>query len=96
MLESLEIRSSPRTRSGYARSRETRARILAAALDEAGEVGFHKTSIARIAARAGVALGNVNYHFGSKAQLLRELMVTLTKDLQSRMHDSVPVDTTSE
>ncbi len=82
--------SSPRV--SYARSRDTRARILEAALAEAGEVGFHKTSITRIAARAGVALGNVNYHFGSKADLLRELMVTLVRDLWSRIHGSLPAD----
>ncbi len=79
-------------RAGYARSRDTRARILEASLREAGEVGFHKTSVARIAARAGVALGNVNYHFGSKSQLLRELMVSLVRDLRSRIHVSLPAD----
>lgn len=79
-------------RPGYARSRDTRARILAAALAEAGEVGFHKTSITRIAARAGVALGNVNYHFGSKSKLLHELMASLVADLSSRIHVSLPAD----
>ena len=93
METALEARESEaRPRVGYARSRETRARILAAALAEAGEVGFHKTSVARIAARAGVAVGNLNYHFGSKSDLLRELMVTLVKDLQSRIHIALPDD----
>jgi len=79
-------------RASYARSRDTRARILAAALEEASEVGFHKTSVARIASRAGVALGNVNYHFGSKRDLLRELMVSLVKDLRSRIHAALGAD----
>ena len=57
--------------SGYAKSRDTRARILAAALAEASDAGFHKTSVARIAARAGVAIGNLNYHFGSLRELRR-------------------------
>lgn len=79
-------------RHGYARSRDTRARILRAALVDAGEVGFHKTSVTRIAARAGVALGNVNYHFGSKRKLLRELMATLVAEVSSRIHVSLPAD----
>ena len=58
--------SAPSGRAAYAKSADTRARILAAALAEASESGFHKTSVARIAARAGVAVGNLHYHFGSK------------------------------
>ena len=74
------------TRAGYAKSRDTRARILAAALAEAGRAGLHKASVARIAERAGVAIGNLNYHFGSRKMLLRELMGTLVADLMPRLH----------
>lgn len=70
---------------GYAKSRDTRARILAAALEEASESGFHKTSVARIAARAGVAIGSLNYHFGSRAELIRELMRQLMSDYLARV-----------
>ena len=84
--------SSPPARSGYARSRDTRAKILAAALAEASDSGFHKTSVARIAARAGVAIGNLHYHFGSKRDLLRELMGSLVADLLTRLHVAVPDD----
>lgn len=70
----------------YARSAETRAKILAAALAEASDAGFHKTSVAKIASRAGVAVGMLHYHFGSKQQLLRELMGSLVADLLSRLH----------
>jgi len=73
-------------RSGYAKSLETRARILAAALEEAGKSGFHRASVARIAARAGVAVGNLNYHFGSRGELLRELMGSLMAELLPRLH----------
>jgi len=71
--------------SGYAKSRDTRARILAAALEEAGESGFYKTSVARIAARAGVAIGSLNYHFGSREALIRELMRQLMDDYMTRV-----------
>jgi len=72
--------------AGYAKSRETRARILVAALAEASEFGFHKTSVARIAARANVAIGSLHYHFGSRSELLRELMGSLVADLMARLH----------
>lgn len=72
--------------SGYAKSRETRARILAAARAEASESGFHKSSVARIAARAGVAIGSLNYHFASRDELIRELMADLMADLMARLH----------
>ncbi len=75
---------SPR-RTGYAKSAETRARILAAALAEASEAGIHETSLAAIAERAGVAIGSLNYHFGSREELLRELMTSLTADLLARL-----------
>jgi len=77
-------------RASYARSADTRAKILAAALAEASETGFHKTSVARIAARAGVAVGNLHYHFGSRGQLLRELMGSLMAELVERLHVAVP------
>ena len=82
--------AAPPARTRYARSRDTRARILAAALAEASDSGFHKTSVARIAARAGVAIGNLHYHFGSKRDLLRELMGSLVADLLSRLHVAAP------
>jgi len=75
----------PTEHAGYAKSRETRARILRAALADVSDSGFHKASLARIAARANVALGSVNYHFGSRDELLRELMTALMGDLMARL-----------
>jgi len=75
-----------RRRAGYAKSRATRERILAAALAEASHAGLHKASVAGIAARAGVAVGNLHYHFGSRRALLRQLMGALVADLMPRLH----------
>jgi len=72
--------------AGYAKSADTRARILAAALAEASDSGLHSASLAGIAARAGVAIGNLHYHFGSREGLLHELMGSLVADLMSRLH----------
>jgi AcrR family transcriptional regulator len=78
--------------AGYAKSRETRARILAAALAEASERGFRGASVAGIAARAETAIGSVNYHFGSRNELLRELMHTLMADLSDRRAAATSAD----
>ena len=72
--------------AGYAKSADTRARILAAALQEASDSGIHSASLAGIAARAGVAIGNLHYHFGSREGLLHELMGSLVADLMLRLH----------
>ncbi len=88
----LQRPQTPSGRTSYAKSRDTRARILAAALEEASDSGFHKTSLARIAVRAGVAAGNLNYHFGSRRELLRELMDSLVADLLSRLSVADPDD----
>lgn len=72
--------------AGYAKSQETRSLILAAALAEAAESGLHRTSVARIAARANTAVGSLNYHFGSRNELLREMMRKLMGDLHARLN----------
>lgn len=79
-------------REGYAKSRHTRAQILAAAEAEASERGLHNTSVARIAARANVAVGSLNYHFGSRAELMRAMMQKLMADLFRRL-DAAAGDT---
>lgn len=75
----------PRKRGRYAKSSETRERILAAAFAVAGKVGLHRASVARIAERAGVAVGNLHYHFGSRDDLLRELMQWVLDELLGEM-----------
>lgn len=87
MPRAARARKAPR-RGPYARSSETRERILAAALEVAGEVGFHRASVARIAQRAGVAVGNLHYHFGSREELLRELMAWLVGPLIAEVREA--------
>jgi len=52
---------------------ETREKILDAAEALFAEHGFEGASMRMITARAGVNLAAVNYHFGSKENLLREI-----------------------
>lgn len=52
---------------------KTRERILAAGLALFNEQGYANTSVAQIADAAGIAPGNLWYHFHTKHELLREL-----------------------
>jgi len=76
-------------RGSYAKSAGTRERILTAAAAVAGEVGLHAVSVARIAERAGVAVGNLHYHFGSLDELLRELMQHVADRLTAEILQAV-------
>lgn len=73
--------SGPGARGAYAKSADTRQRLLDAVGEVAGEFGFHAVSVARIAERAGVAAGNLHYHFGSLDELLRERMQQLADEI---------------
>lgn len=53
----------------------TKDRLLEAAEALTSEFGFAGTSMRELTQRAGVNLAAVNYHFGSKEGLFRELMV---------------------
>ena len=48
--------------------------ILLAATEHFGRFGFRGASLRDIARSAGVSLTLLNHHFGSKAQLLEELL----------------------
>ncbi len=61
-------------RSGPKPGVETRERLLAAAESLFMEQGFRSTSLREITARAKVNLAAVNYHFGSKEALVREVL----------------------
>lgn len=76
-------------RGPYAKSSQTRERILAAAFEVAGEVGLHRVAVAAIADRAGVAVGNLHYHFGSRDDLLRELMTWVQLELLGVVENAI-------
>jgi AcrR family transcriptional regulator len=80
---------SPRKRGKYAKSEETRERIFAAALKVAGGVGLHGASVAAIAEEAGVAIGNLHYHFGSRDELLFELSRFVVSELLGEVQAAI-------
>ena len=52
---------------------ETQIKILEAAESELADYGFAGASIRNITQRAGVNVASINYHFGSKVDLIKEL-----------------------
>jgi len=57
-----------------ARSRETRQRIIDAAVSCVDQQGFARTTVQRIAREAGLTAGAVQHHFDSKADVLRAVL----------------------
>jgi TetR/AcrR family transcriptional regulator, fatty acid metabolism regulator protein len=55
-----------------------RAQIMAATIDTIAELGYGQASLARIAKTAGASKGVIIYHFGSKDDLVRELVAELS------------------
>jgi len=56
------------------KTRLTRWRIVAAAADLFLDQGYGATTLGQVAARAGVAVQTVYFHFGNKATLLKEAL----------------------
>jgi len=66
--------STGRERGGYAKGRERRDAILAAANEVFATRGFRGASLATIAKRVGLSEPGLLHHFASKEELLLELL----------------------
>src|SRR2546430_17562561 len=64
--------------TGVAATESTRDQIIHAAADSLLENGYSGTSVRAIASRAGVAIGNLQYWFPTKSELLVEAWRDLT------------------
>ena len=64
-----------------------RSQIVEALLSAMASHGYAQATVARIAARAGLASGLVHYHFENKRQILAALIDTLTARLDARVHE---------
>jgi AcrR family transcriptional regulator len=62
------------SRSASAKGRRTSESILATALKIMGEEGYASLTVGRIAAATGMRKGNLQYHFPTKAGLLRAVL----------------------
>jgi AcrR family transcriptional regulator len=61
------------------RSRATRQKLLEAALDSLAAVGYSATTVAVIAARAGVSRGAAQHHFPTRADLFAAAVEYMTE-----------------
>ncbi len=75
----------PPTRKG----RRTRQRLLDAAEQVFGDVGYERAAIADITRQAGVALGTFYVYFPSKLAIFRELVNELGHGLRRRLAEAV-------
>jgi len=73
-----EIRTSGQQQGRTFIETARRAQIVAAAIDTIAEVGYGQASLARMAKTAGTSKGVIIYHFGSKDDLVRELVAELS------------------
>jgi AcrR family transcriptional regulator len=75
---------------GPTASTNARARILAAALECFCEFGYEKSSMKRIAARAGVSQPLLHHHFETKERLLHSAIGQMAGDMFSMAFDRLP------
>ncbi|PYE85339.1 TetR/AcrR family transcriptional regulator [Pseudoroseicyclus aestuarii] len=61
-----------------------RARLLKAAMDLVSIEGPHRTTIRDIARLSGTNIAAVNYHFGSKAVLMQEVLFAIFEPINAR------------
>jgi AcrR family transcriptional regulator len=71
-------RAEPKTPRG---ARTNRA-LLDAAAEEFGERGYHEAGIARIAQRAGTAIGSFYNYFDSKEAIFRALVADMSRQVR--------------
>lgn len=73
----------------------TRAALFEAAIEIVGEFGYAGTSVARITERAKVAQGTFYNYFGSRQDLLDQLLPAISSQLLDHIRECVRVATDS-
>lgn len=72
-----------------ARGARTRARILKAAEETFGTLGFHRSGISDITRAAGVAQGTFYTYFSSKEEILRELVMDMGHKVRAHLASEI-------
>ncbi|OQO93625.1 hypothetical protein B1813_03505 [Saccharomonospora piscinae] len=71
-----------------------RAQIVTAAVETIAEVGYHRASMGRIGARAGISRGLISYHFAGKSELIAQVVTTVYTDVAAFMTPMIDAETT--
>jgi len=88
---------SPRTAKQFEEIRiEKKQQILDAALTLFANLGFHETSISKIAKEAGISKGLLYNYFESKEALLQEIMLSFTDTIMNLMNPDHDDEITSQ
>lgn len=77
-------------RREYLRSEERRSQIVDVAIELMAERGLAEVSIRDVATAAGVPFSSITYHFGSRDQLLAEVMEKMIAKFCDRMVTADP------
>ena len=70
--------------------KEKRDAVMQAALELVGERGFHGAPMAEVAERAGVAAGTIYRFFDSKDTLIKEIYVSLERQILAAVTEGYP------
>lgn len=81
--------STPRHRTQAQRRERTRTVLLEATIDSLVELGYARTSVQEICARAGVSKGALQHHFSTKAELMAAAVQHLTDELSRQRMGTV-------
>jgi len=93
-MASTRVTAQGRPRRTQAERRAgTRAALLEATIDCLVEDGYARTTTRRIAERAGVTIGAVHHHFGSKVGLLGEARRYITTKWAEELLSKAPPET---
>lgn len=71
-----------------------RAQIVTAAVETIAEVGYHRASMGKIGARAGISRGLISYHFAGKSELISQVITTVYSDAVAFMAPMIEAETT--
>ncbi len=77
-------------------SNSTKDDIIAAAVELFAAGGYHDTSMAKIADKAGISKGTLYWYFSGKEELFRELIMAGFNMLFSKVHKIVEQDIPAE
>ena len=80
----LSVEGRPLSKRGL----DTRRRLLDAAENVFGALGYHDASIVKVAAAAGVAAGTFYLYFDSKKAIFDELVVDLNRRVRHAMKEA--------
>lgn len=75
----------PRRNSRAVAAQRARTRIMRAARDQFGELGYERASLDQIGHQAGITRGAVLYHFQSKSELMSALLEPFIVRLDSEL-----------